>query len=984
MRIARLFPVFLLSFFVLTQVEVLAQEPSEIAELISRLRQEDRGPYMGIRWFCADGSVLHPRIEGNCPNPDPDNKQHAKYLPEIEQLGRKKHIFLGQILTATDRNEFWDETNDHDRLKQYMLGNYLGRIDNGWIQEKSQYYRGAFQIEDERAWGRDFLAWLMRNQEVLRGDFYLLREAVKDIPHGEESDIDQRIRDRSRILSDAYEDFLDLRVKIHGQPTISDAAAVRKFMAANESDLREEGLYEQMDTLAQDIETAYSSENAMSLISAAVSALSNNSPFREQAEHFLDNFKESEIETKSDITSVLTRSAELMWAIRREIGEETYRENRLALLDLSIELERLIFRLAPRWEPAHARELMEKACYLTEAAAGAGLIESWEYEQVESAIGDFNYQYVFLDHFESYVDLMSRIVSWGAATNRATFGPTVDKYAEFEPLATDFLDDRVRGSVLLPLGEAASFLTEYQATTGSLGSDLPAEVQNINLLRGVNPGYARGKLYVIESSGEELEVDPKGIYVFQRPPADLKPVAGLLTVSEGNLVSHVQLLARNLGIPNAIIANDQFADFKQLDGDEFFYAVSPAGGVILRPIDEMTEEEQALFTEYERSEDRVTVDNDRLDLAANRVLNMSRVNSRDSGVRCGPKAANLGQLKQLFPDQVVEGLVIPFGIFREHLDQEMPDQNGLSYWQFLNRSFEESRQLEAQGSSQSQVDEFLMGKLATMREALENIRLKPELIRELRDSFQVVFGGSMGRVPVFLRSDTNMEDLPEFTGAGLNLTLFNVLDEATILDGIKRIWASPYTERSYLWRQRYLTNPENVFPSILIIPTVDVASSGVLITKGILDGDPLASTVAFSRGAGGAVEGQAAESYRLGPSGQPRLLSPARERIHRRLPATGGSKMTPNDFSERILSTSQLQSLHELSIAARNRMPDSPGVSSDGPWDIELGFEDEKIWLFQIRPFVENKRAQSSDYLESISPQKEAGLYIDMEYGFGE
>ena len=77
-----------------------------------------------------------------------------------------------------------------------------------------------------------------------------------------------------------------------------------------------------------------------------------------------------------------------------------------------------------------------------------------------------------------------------------------------------------------------------------------------------------------------------------------------------------------------------------------------------------------------------------------------------------------------------------------------------------------------------------------------------------------------------------MEDLKDFTGAGLNLTLFNVVDYETIIQGIRDVWASPYTERSYKWRQQYLLNPENVFPSILIIPSVDVDYSGVMVTRG--------------------------------------------------------------------------------------------------------------------------------------------------------
>ena len=65
-------------------------------------------------------------------------------------------------------------------------------------------------------------------------------------------------------------------------------------------------------------------------------------------------------------------------------------------------------------------------------------------------------------------------------------------------------------------------------------------------------------------------------------------------------------------------------------------------------------------------------------------------------ILCGPKAANLGQLKKMFPDNVVEGLVIPFGIFREHMDQPMPDQ-GKSYWKFLNDMFSEAEKMRSEG-----------------------------------------------------------------------------------------------------------------------------------------------------------------------------------------------------------------------------------------------------------------------------------------------
>ena len=152
-----------------------------------------------------------------------------------------------------------------------------------------------------------------------------------------------------------------------------------------------------------------------------------------------------------------------------------------------------------------------------------------------------------------------------------------------------------------------------------------------------------------------------------------------------------------------------------------------------------------------------------------------------------------------------------------------------------------------------------------------------------------------------------------------------------------------------------------------------------MITKGVntgLEGDV---TVAFSRGAGGAVDGQAAEAWLLPTFGGQTLLSPARERLHRRLPATGGSVMVPAPFSERVLSTRNLRDLRDLSVKVEEIMPESTGEKGTVPWDVELGFQDDKIYLFQIRPFVENQRAQSSDYLDRISPKPADNILVDLE-----
>lgn len=959
-------------FFCLFATSLFAQ--TDIAALIDKYQEDDRGPYLNIQWFCDDGSRISPR-DGACPYESENNFQHAQYKPEVVRLGKEENIYLGQILTNTKPADFLDQKNDFSRLKQYILGDYLYNVDDGWVNRKAQYYRGAFQVEDEMTWGREFLNGLMGKEDLLRENFYLVRQAVRYLPHRKENDLMAKVRADSKTIADAYGKFMQLRIKIHGQPEARDADAVEQFLEANRSDLEKKGFADDMDQLAKDIRTVYLTQDYVADI------VEINQSIREdgnQLKAAITQFTEQQARRNDDDRAIdrMTAASDLLWTIRTGLLDEkaTWR---LEVMDVSVALEKLIFSTAAQWKPADARELTEKICYLAQATAGAGYVEKWEWEQAQTQLADMNYNSVWPDMVDDYLDAGRRYVEWGTSTNRATYGDVVNRYAQFEPKAYGFLDDRIRSSVLLPLGDAVGSLGNWAARAGNLNNAV-FDVPNQGNLRGLNPGYATGKLHVIEGSPDEIEVNANDIYIFATPPADLKPVGGIATVSEGNMVSHVQLLARNLGIPNAVLTDEQFNALRKYDGDNIFYAVSNGGTIIMKPAGDMDDTEKALFSKKERSLNRITVPVDDIRLDVRRVLNMREVRSKDSGKLCGPKAANLGQLKALFPEKVVEGLVIPFGIFRAHLDQPMPGQGSTSYWEFLNDRFAEGRRMEEAGQSEQEIEDYSLAQLATLRAAIGQIEIQPDLVNSLRENFRTVLGGPLGSVPVFLRSDTNMEDLADFTGAGLNKTVFNVVDETKIMDGIREVWASPYTERSYKWRQRFLLNPENVFPSILIIPSVDVDNSGVMITKGVSSGRADDITVAFSRGAGGAVDGQAAEAYLMRANGTTALLSPARERLHRRLPVTGGSEMIPAAFNNRILSQKNLDDLRELAAEVERVMPEAPGVEASGPWDVELGFQNDKIYLFQIRPFVENKRAQSSDYLESISPVVEEGIYYDL------
>jgi phosphoenolpyruvate synthase/pyruvate phosphate dikinase len=292
--------------------------------------------------------------------------------------------------------------------------------------------------------------------------------------------------------------------------------------------------------------------------------------------------------------------------------------------------------------------------------------------------------------------------------------------------------------------------------------------------------------------------------------------------------------------------------------------------------------------------------------------------------------------------------------------------------------FTEAERMRTAGVPEPEVENYQLRQLEILRDAIKKMPLKSEFMNQFETKFTAILGSDLGNIPVFLRSDTNMEDLKDFTGAGLNLTLFNVLEKEKILNGIKEVWASPYTERSFKWRQKYLLNPENVFPSILVIPSVDVDYSGVLITKGINSGNEKDLTIAFSRGAGGAVDGQSAETYTIYDAGGYRLLAPAREPMYTTLPTTGGTGKKVATFPNRVVNTKNIDEIRALAKTIRETLPMATNSDYEGAYDVELGFKDDKLWLFQIRPFVENKKAVSSGYLESITPKINAEKEIPL------
>jgi hypothetical protein len=478
-------------------------------------------------------------------------------------------------------------------------------------------------------------------------------------------------------------------------------------------------------------------------------------------------------------------------------------------------------------------------------------------------------------------------------------------------------------------------------------------------LRSLNPGLARGKLRLRPADHHD-DFDPQGIYLLPETIAELPPVAGILTAGEGNPLSHVQLLARNLGIPNITIDQRLIAGLKDYEGQKIILAASPAGSVQI-----MLDKGQLnhIFEQKSESVSLIRPDLQKLNLKNRNFIPLSRLRSADSGRTVGPKAANLGELYHHYPEAVANGLAIPFGVFRSFLNQ--PFKNGKqTIFEWMEAEY---AKIQTMPPGSAERDEKMESLRKELEDTILNIDFDDDFRRRLAAAMETVFGPD-GTYGVFVRSDTNVEDLPGFTGAGLNKTIANVVGFENVLAAVPRVWASPFSKRAFAWRQSHMDLPQHVYASVLILRSVPSEKSGVMVTRDIGTGEKGWLSVAVNEGVGGAVDGQAAESLRINmKTGDVHMLAQATAPWRRVLKPDGGVDKELVANTETVLKTDEIKQLINLAQDLPQRYPailDADG--NPAPADIEFGFINGKLQLFQIRPFLESIQARSNEYLKNL------------------
>ncbi len=366
----------------------------------------------------------------------------------------------------------------------------------------------------------------------------------------------------------------------------------------------------------------------------------------------------------------------------------------------------------------------------------------------------------------------------------------------------------------------------------------------------LNPGLAYGTLRLL--SPEELEtaiVSYTDILLLTRLPNNLPVVGGTITEELQTPLAHVNVAARNRGTPNMSLLSAS-TDLR----------IAPFLGKLVRfeikdgafTLEETTLDEAEAFWATQHGDPLVP----EFDLEMSGLPRFSELAFSDS-VSVGVKAANLAELHRILPDATSDGFAVPFRHYHEFTLAAVVDPARCDA--AMESCVTGGRATAVCGQAHdlcSAAAEPVVSLDAYLRLALEDPSFKSDAV--LRDAVldgirffftatpvDPAFGTALdarvaeifGADKVKLRSSTNSEDLPNFSGAGLYSShgaWANGENSASIV--IRQVWASVWNRDAF--EERAFWNIDHLAVKMGVAVNVAFTSesaNGVIITQNIAD-----------------------------------------------------------------------------------------------------------------------------------------------------
>ncbi|MEZ5424537.1 MAG: PEP/pyruvate-binding domain-containing protein, partial [Pyrinomonadaceae bacterium] len=451
------------------------------------------------------------------------------------------------------------------------------------------------------------------------------------------------------------------------------------------------------------------------------------------------------------------------------------------------------------------------------------------------------------------------------------------------------------------------------------------ELNRNQVYLALNTGSSVGRLHIIDKLDDTVEIGDNEILVLRELPQSLPPVRGIIVAKPSSPLSHVNILARGWGIPNIYIK----------DADKLFRGLN----TYWIKLDARTSDYS--FERVTRSEDIPNPPDDQIppvNLTTTKLAPLAEMRKRDS-ISYGSKAANLGEMinKKVPGVTIPDGFGIPFHWYDKFMQENGFDDIILKLTD--NNDFVHNPRVRRQ-------------KLAEFRQQIIAGKFDDALRKEILDRWHTQLGGK----PVFVRSSSNSEDLPNFSGAGLYSSVANVIDDESLITAVKKVWASLWNFDAYEARVRNYVSQTDVYMSALVQIGVNMKKGGVMITKDpfddrarnvvyisavcghnskVVDNDGIPEQLLYSAQANALTVKTLSQQQSALEFDEKGDLRPTRE--------------TCAGKDQRVLTNAEARALAKAALAIKRAFGGSAAQ------DIEWGIIDGKIFIVQARPYVEKK-----------------------------
>ena len=477
-----------------------------------------------------------------------------------------------------------------------------------------------------------------------------------------------------------------------------------------------------------------------------------------------------------------------------------------------------------------------------------------------------------------------------------------------------WIGDRLRFRAVSPLHEAS-----IEAVRDQLPTVTTEEVFRGIAYEPLTNGTAFGTLRIVHGALDLASVRPDQIVVLEHLPDEIPVVAGVVSAELQAPLGHIAVLCATRQTPNMALRTAlSDASIAALDGQLVALSVAPQAWSI-RPASR--EETEAAWASRRPSVPLVPP----LDASEARLRPLRDLRLADART-VGAKAAQLGEAASLEGVITPGGFAIPFHHYLAHLDAA-----GITPTVAPMMASEAFR---TDGHARD-------ASLADLRARIEAAPVDPTLIRDIASRIRTTAPDARW----ILRSSTNAEDLPGFTGAGLyrSIVIPAHASDDEIATALRQVWSSVWLLGAFEERDWYRIQHDRVAMGVLAQPFVDGAAvNGVAITANpFFEGRP--AYFVNAQALGGSVTGAEGDEVPEQHLIYTYMDTPAMELLSRSSRSDGAQLLSELDL---------LRLDDALTVLHHHFPPRWPSGANACDVEFLVAGADRHVVILQVRPYV--------------------------------